>query len=448
MSASSISKSGTWTSFLKSLASFNGDLSKLSAPPFILSPVSLSEYPRYWADHQEVFVEPSLIDNENYKQRCSCDKNVESPEMARMLAVIKWFICTMRSQYASRTEKQGNEKKPLNPFLGELFVGKWSNKDDPSLGETILLTEQVSHHPPITGYSILNDKHNIRFHGYNHLKTSISKTLTLNVKQYGHAMLHIRDDDETYLITLPPLHIEGILAASPYAELEGRTFIQSSTGLLCSIDYSGKGYFSGKKNTFKARIFKDPKQVDDKTKATYTINGQWSKQSTIVKHDPKLGDSEPKLFFDAELPKVCELYVKPIEEQHPLESRKAWKDVADAIIAGDMSLISKHKTALEEKQRAMRKEEESEGRVWQTRWFNCVNYDLEESASSSEDGSSMIGPTEEDQYLALAKAFNLSTKNVPSGTLAHEKHHKKADLTSLHWRFVRENWDNDKDIIA
>lgn len=33
------------TQFIKSIASFSGDLSKMTAPSFILSPVSLTEYP-------------------------------------------------------------------------------------------------------------------------------------------------------------------------------------------------------------------------------------------------------------------------------------------------------------------------------------------------------------------------------------------------------------------
>ncbi|PAK71758.1 hypothetical protein B8W95_13150, partial [Staphylococcus pasteuri] len=41
----------------------------------------------------------------------------------------------------------GSEKKPLNPFLGEQFLGDWDN------GELVLTVEQVSHHPPITGES-------------------------------------------------------------------------------------------------------------------------------------------------------------------------------------------------------------------------------------------------------------------------------------------------------
>lgn len=41
----------------------------------------------------------------------------------------------------------GSEKKPLNPVLGELFYGVWP--DENGRGETKLIVEQVSHHPPI-----------------------------------------------------------------------------------------------------------------------------------------------------------------------------------------------------------------------------------------------------------------------------------------------------------
>ncbi len=139
------------------------------------------------------------------------------------------------SQYCSRDETMGSEKKPLNPFLGELFVGKWDNKDHPEFGETVLLSEQVSHHPPITAYTIFNDKNKVKLQGYNQVKTGFTKTLMLSVKQYGHTLLEV--NKESYLITPPPLHIEGILMAAPFVELEGRSYLQSSTGLLCVVEF-------------------------------------------------------------------------------------------------------------------------------------------------------------------------------------------------------------------
>ena len=63
----------------------------------------------------------------------------ESDPEKRALLVLKWFLSTLKQQYASRSEQYGNEKKPLNPFLGELFLGKWEDE----AGTTELISEQV-----------------------------------------------------------------------------------------------------------------------------------------------------------------------------------------------------------------------------------------------------------------------------------------------------------------
>jgi len=108
---------------VQSIASFNGDLSSLTAPPFILSSTSLTEFSSYWCEHPAVFAAPA-----------------KEPDAAkRALLVLKWFLTTLKQQYASRSEQYGNEKKPLNPFLGELFLGNW--EDD--AGTTELVSEQV-----------------------------------------------------------------------------------------------------------------------------------------------------------------------------------------------------------------------------------------------------------------------------------------------------------------
>ncbi|KAL3238170.1 OSBP family protein RNJ42_00503 [Nakaseomyces bracarensis] len=425
--------SSTWTTFLKSLASFNGDLSNLSAPPFILSPVSLVEFSQYWAEHPDLYLEPSFITDDTYQERMKeCDPNIESPEIARMLAIIKWFLSTLRSQYSSRSEKSGSEKKPLNPFLGELFVGKWESKQHPEFGETVLLSEQVSHHPPMTAYSIFNEKNNVKIEGYNQIKSSFSKTLVLSVKQFGHNILTI-GDKESYLVTPPPLHIEGILMASPFVELEGKSFIQSSTGVCCQFEYSGRGYFSGKKNSFKAKVYKDSADIKKNLPPLYVISGQWSASSTIVKNLPNGKQTDPILFHDTNRTPSEGLVVKPIEAQHDLESRKAWKDVAEAIRLGDYGLINKTKSKLENAQRELRKEEEQKGVSWQRRWFKEVDYQSEKN---------------KDTFYQLATKMGLSVKNVPSGTLVGEKEEQKAGLSAKHWRFDRTQWLAENEITV
>jgi hypothetical protein len=64
--------------------------------------------------------------------------------------VLKWFLSTLKQQYASRSEKLGSEKKPLNPFLGELFLGKWEDE----VGTTQLVSEQVRYDSVIGGVGL------------------------------------------------------------------------------------------------------------------------------------------------------------------------------------------------------------------------------------------------------------------------------------------------------
>lgn len=83
----------------------------------------MTEFSSYWCEHPPCFAAPAK----------------ESDPEKRSLLVLKWFLSTLKQQYASRSEQYGNEKKPLNPFLGELFLGKWEDE----AGVTELISEQV-----------------------------------------------------------------------------------------------------------------------------------------------------------------------------------------------------------------------------------------------------------------------------------------------------------------
>ncbi|KAI1107621.1 Oxysterol-binding protein [Jackrogersella minutella] len=342
----------SWTAFLKSIASFNGDLSSLTAPPFILSSTSLTEFSSYWAEHPSVFAAPA-----------------NEPDPAkRALLVLKWFLTTLKQQYAARSEQYGNEKKPLNPFLGELFLGKW--EDD--AGTTELVSEQVNHHPPATAYSIINERSKVHLEGYNAQKASFSKTI--NIKQIGHALLTVPDpskpgETDTFLITLPSLHVEGLIFGSPFIELDGASYITSSTGYTAKIDYSGKGWIGGKRNSFTASLYPTGKEKE----VIYNCSGQWTKSFDIHTGLVKYNSSKTLLeSWDPANNPISELIVAPIEEQHPLESRRAWASVAAGIAKGDMDYVGKEKTKIEQAQRAMRKKEQSEGREWDRRYFTAL----------------------------------------------------------------------------
>lgn len=169
------------------------------------------------------------------------------------------------------------------------------------------------------------------------------------------------------MITLPSLHIEGLLYGTPFVELEKNIRIASSTGYIAKVDFSGKGWLSGKKNSFTAVLYKEGE--GDEKHPLYTADGQWSQAFTLRDgHTKKEIDS-----FTVSGQKTSTLVVAPIAEQDPWESRRAWNDVACAIERGDMDATSAAKGRIENAQRELRKREKEQGTEWERRFFGRVN---------------------------------------------------------------------------
>lgn len=180
-------------------------------------------------------------------------------------------------------------------------------------------------------------------------------------QQIGHAILYLDTFKEAYLITLPSLHIEGLITGSPFVELNSSTYIQSTSGYTARIDYSGKGWVSGKKNTFSAVLYPEGKEKD----VIYKADGQWNSSFQIK-------DAKTKSVietFDHSTVNTTPLTVAPVEEQDDFETRRAWKKVSDAINSGDMDLTSTEKSIIEVRQREMRTQEKNENREWNRAFF-------------------------------------------------------------------------------
>lgn len=327
------------------------DLSQLTAPPFILSPTSLVEYSSYWAEV------PTLLS-------ITRDGTAED----RILAVTNWVLSTFIGQFTAREKATGTEKKPLNPFLGEQFKGKWSTPE----GEITLVSEQVSHHPPITAYHIDCPAKGISFQGHCAQKTSFSAG-TITVRQIGHSLLRVQLTDgteETFLVTLPKLSIAGLIYGKPYVELADSSSIQSSSGYTVQIDYKGKGYFSGKAHTFVAHI------TSPTSAPLYTVEGQWTDVATYTAIAPAAANSQGKKVGDVfanfgEIQRQS-IEVAPIEQMGEFESRRVWKDVSEGIRAGDFDKASVAKTKIETSERQKRKDETAAGTPFQTRLFTTI----------------------------------------------------------------------------
>jgi len=77
--------------------------------------------------------------------------------------------------------------------------------------------------------------------------------------------------------------------------------------------------------------------------------------------------------YNAKITKTTPLYVAPLDRQDPLESRRAWAKVQEAIGKGDLETTGTEKSKIENEQREMRKKEKEENREWERRFFTRVD---------------------------------------------------------------------------
>ncbi|KAI1411352.1 hypothetical protein F5Y13DRAFT_165534 [Hypoxylon sp. FL1857] len=217
--------------FLSYLATVKGDLSNITAPPFVLSPKSVTEIPAAWAERHDLFLQPA----------------VENDPARRSLLILKNFLCSLKRQVYTATGSEqdsdsGGAKKPLNAFLGELFLGTFEGSDG---SMTQLICEQVSHHPPVTACFLYNKTYGISSSGYVAQETTFSPVSGVRVRQIGHVLIRDEAHSESRLMTLPTMTVRGLLTGSPYPELEDTCYISSSSGYLATINFQGKSTILG-----------------------------------------------------------------------------------------------------------------------------------------------------------------------------------------------------------
>ncbi|RSM05683.1 hypothetical protein CEP52_006196 [Fusarium oligoseptatum] len=214
--------------FLSTLKS-DLDLANVTAPPFFLAPSSVVENPGSWAQRPSIFTAAA----------------VESDPARRSLSVLQMFLAGLRNQLYVGGAPNVSIKKPLNAFLGELFLASWTDSES----TTRLVVEQVSHHPPITAMHIASKEHGIRADGYGRVEMTFNGNI--NIRQIGHAIIHIDKFDEDYLVPLPNVLVRGFLSACLYPEIIGTYSIVSSSGYVSEINFFWHRFLSRKEKLFR-----------------------------------------------------------------------------------------------------------------------------------------------------------------------------------------------------
>ncbi|KAJ1914211.1 Oxysterol-binding protein 4 [Mycoemilia scoparia] len=365
---------GAFMGFLKQLMTFTGDLSSMTCPSFLINGISLLEYSVHWCDF------PGALS--------AIAKETDPAE--RMKRVSAWFVSTLYGSYYERVAtKNTGEKKPFNPILGEQFLAKWENEE---IGETTIVCEQVSHHPPVSALYLENEK--LGIYGSGHFcQQSKFKGTTLKVAQEGRFTLRFKDSDEVYCFTLPELNICSVLTGKPFLEMRGQTWIRSNKGYTAQFEWHTKPWLHGEYHKFDGSIYKESSDAASSSTGLsvssfftlgssaptvqkdilYKMSGKWMEKSTVT--NVKTGEEE--VFFEVDPKKKEDMIVRPLSEQSDIESRKVWHKVAEAISKGEYDVATKEKTAIEEHQRALRRERNEKGIEWVPKLFTYIKDDIE-----------------------------------------------------------------------
>uniref|UniRef100_A0A672QCG2 Oxysterol-binding protein n=1 Tax=Sinocyclocheilus grahami TaxID=75366 RepID=A0A672QCG2_SINGR len=318
------------------------------------------------------------------------------------------------SAVASQWERTG---KPFNPLLGETYE---LVRDD--LGFR-LISEQVSHHPPVSAFHAEGLQKDFVFHGSIYPKLKFwGKSVEAEPK--GIITLELPKHNEAYTWTNPTCCVHNIIVGQLWIEQYGSVeVINHRTGEKCCLSFKPCGLFGKELHKVEGYI------LDKSKKKVYNLYGKWtecmyivdpatfethrkndkkasedkksSKQSSDSEETPQLdGDSlevipgsqllwriAPRPVNSAQMYNFTTFAMqlneldKEIEVVIPKTDSRLRPDI-QAMENGDIDLASEEKKRLEEKQRAARKNRSKSDDEWKMRCRNISYFHISRFAYS------------------------------------------------------------------
>ncbi|XP_035527412.1 oxysterol-binding protein-related protein 1-like isoform X2 [Morone saxatilis] len=360
------------------------ELSKIAMPVIFNEPLSFLQRLTEYMEHT------SLIHQ----------ANATTDSIERMKCVAAFAVSAVASQW----ERTG---KPFNPLLGETYE---LIRDD--LGFR-WVSEQVSHHPPVSAFQAEGLKEDFVFHGSIYPKLKFwGKCIEAEPK--GLITLELPKYNEAYTWTNPICCVHNIIVGQLWIEQYGNVeVLNHKTGERCSMTFKPCGLFGKELHKVEGYI------LDKSKKKLCAIYGKWTEclytvdSTTFDAHkktdrknsEEKKGnkqssvDEEPEEMPppDAETVQVipgseliwkitprpdnsAKFYAFSTFAMHLNELEKSMEGVIPptdsrlrpdirAMENGDIDLASAEKKRLEEKQRMARKNRNKSTDEWKTRWF-------------------------------------------------------------------------------
>lgn len=231
------------------------------------------------------------------------------------------------------------------------------------------LTEQVSHHPPVSAFTAFCPSRHVELTGVDQISAKVSGTTVRVMPGSCNKGFFVRihggpGKGETYHATHPVAAVNGILRGSFYVTMGESTVITCSgsdgQNLRAIIEYKeeswlGRAHFlcEGVIHTYTPgeSAYQDWTKVKHvpRSRVLATFDGSWKHLVKWKRVDDP--DSAYSTLIDLSTLHVIPKAVRPLEKQLSTESRKLWDNVTTRLLSKEYSEATKHKLAIEQKQR-------------------------------------------------------------------------------------------------
>ncbi|XP_018610318.1 oxysterol-binding protein-related protein 10 [Scleropages formosus] len=339
------------------------DLTRVVLPTFILEKRSLLEMYANFMAHPDMFL------------AITAGTNAEE----RMVRFVEYYLTAFHEGRHGAVAR-----KPYNPLLGETFHCSWevphdrvrplgtnssaSALRDPTWPESSdstipnsylvrFVAEQVSHHPPISGFYCECQERHMCINAHVWTKSKFMG-MSIGVSMVGEGVLYLLEHDEEYVFTLPSAYARSILTV-PWVELGGKVSITcAKSGYSASVTFHNKPFYGGKVHRVTAEV---------KHNSTNTIvckaQGEWNRTLEFT-----YNSGEIKVIDTSKLP-IIKKRIRPLEKQGQHESRRLWQHVTAALKKGNIDGATEHKHQLEECQRAEERQRAAANMPWKPKYF-------------------------------------------------------------------------------
>ncbi|KAK3179997.1 hypothetical protein K4F52_008651 [Lecanicillium sp. MT-2017a] len=347
----------------------------------------------------------------------------------RMLEVVRFWL-TKDLKYA-----KGKPCKPYNSCLGEFFRCNWETEDNapkiqtgnlgqargsskspasslksgsksdktastlslsvPQHGKSAdekpltisYLTEQTSHHPPVSAFHVTCPERGISARGFDQITAKFTGT-SVKVLPGEHNMgifiTLANRDDETYQLTHPAAHLGGLFRGTLSVSVSEMAYMKCpKTKIKVILHYVEEGWLGRTTNKIDGVVFRYDPENDDKTRVQDVpdadvlarLSGPW-KEKVVFTLGPRPVKSVPVeeqyTIIDIAPLNVAPKVLPPKEAQKENESLTLWGGVTDAIMNKQFSKATNIKLELEEAQRVKARERERTGETYKPVFFEHV----------------------------------------------------------------------------